>query len=62
MKAKFPVISDNIQAVTTIYNYRNLSISPLDFDIDIARIDILYEKNLYISFTYLLFYQFVIIY
>ncbi len=44
MKARFPVVSDNVQAVTTIYNYQNQSISPLDFNIDIARIDILYES------------------
>ena len=44
MKAKFPVIPDNIQAVTSIYNYKSLSISPLDFNIDVARIDILYES------------------
>ena len=43
MKAKFPLIPDNVQAVTTVYNYRNLSLSPLDTDINIARIDILYE-------------------
>ena len=43
MKAKFPLIPDNVQAVTTVYNYRNLSLSPLDTDIDVARIDILYE-------------------
>ena len=43
MKAKFPLIPDSIQSITTAYNYRNLSISPLDYDIDIARIDILYE-------------------
>lgn len=44
MKAKFPLIPDNVQAVTTVYNYKNLSISPLDTDIDVARIDILYEN------------------
>ncbi len=44
MKAKFPVIPDNIQAVTSIYNYKSLSISPLDFNIDVARIDVLYES------------------
>ena len=44
MKAKFPLIPDNVQAVTTVYNYRNFSLSPLDANIDIARIDILYEN------------------
>ncbi len=44
MKAKFPLIPDNVQAVTTVYNYRDLSISPLNVNIDVARIDILYEN------------------
>ena len=35
---------DNIQTVTTIYNSKITSISPKNFNIDVARIDILDEK------------------
>lgn len=39
----FPILPDNIQTVTTLYNSKITSISPKDFDIDFARIDILDE-------------------
>ena len=39
----FEILPDNIQTVTTIYNSKTLSISPADFNIDFARIDILHE-------------------
>ena len=41
---KFRIVPDNIQTVTTIYNSKTTSISPKDFDINFARIDILDEK------------------
>lgn len=34
---------DNIQTVTTLFNSKITSISPKDFKIDFARIDILHE-------------------
>lgn len=43
LNMKFRIIPDNIQTVTTIYNSKITSISPKDFDIDFARIDILDE-------------------
>ncbi|MCI8411311.1 MAG: U32 family peptidase [Clostridia bacterium] len=43
LNMKFRVIPDNIQTVTTIYNSKITSISPKDFNIDFARIDILDE-------------------
>lgn len=40
----FEILPDNIQTVTTIYNSKITSISPADFNINIARIDILDEN------------------
>ena len=40
---KFRIIPDNIQTVTTIFNSKITSISPKDFSVDYARIDILDE-------------------
>ena len=40
----FEILPDNIQTVTTIYNSKITSISPADFNINIARIDILDES------------------
>ncbi len=40
----FPLIPDNIQTVTTLYNSKITSISPQDFSINYARIDILEEN------------------
>lgn len=39
----FPIMPDNIQTVTTLFNSKITSISPQDFSIDFARIDILEE-------------------
>lgn len=44
LNMKFIVKPDNIQTVTTIYNSKITSISPKDFYIDFARIDILEES------------------
>ena len=44
LNMKFKIIPDNIQTVTTIYNSKITSISPKDFYIDFARIDILDEN------------------
>ena len=44
LNLKFRIVPDNIQTVTTIYNSKTTSISPKDFDINFARIDILDEK------------------
>ena len=41
---KFEIMPDNIQSVTTLYNSKITSISPKDFNIDYARIDILHES------------------
>jgi len=35
---------DNIQTVTTLFNSKTTSISPRDFQVDFARIDILHES------------------
>lgn len=43
LNMKFEIMPDNIQTVTTIFNSKTTSISPKDFDIDYARIDILHE-------------------
>lgn len=43
LNMKFRVLPDNIQTVTTIFNSKTTSISPKDFKIDFARIDILDE-------------------
>ncbi len=40
---KFPIMPDNIQTVTTLFNSKITSISPKDFSVDYARIDILDE-------------------
>lgn len=40
----FDIVPDNIQTVTTIYNCKTLSICHTDFNLDCARIDILYEN------------------
>ena len=37
----FPILPDNIQTVTTLFNSKITSISYQDFDINFARIDIL---------------------
>lgn len=44
LNMKFKIVPDNIQTVTTIYNSKTTSISPNDFNIDSARIDILDES------------------
>ena len=44
LNMKFRVLPDNIQTVTTIYNSKTTSISPKDFKINYARIDILDES------------------
>ena len=41
---KFRILPDNIQSVTTIFNSKTTSISPNDFNVDFARIDILDES------------------
>ena len=41
---KFRILPDNIQSVTTIFNSKTTSISPKDFNVDFARIDILDEN------------------
>ncbi len=44
LNMKFPILPDNIQTVTTVYNSKVTSIVPSDFNIDFARIDVLYES------------------
>ena len=44
LNMKFPIMPDNLQTVTTIFNSKTTSISPKDFSIDYARIDILNES------------------
>ena len=44
LNMKFEILPDNIQTITTIFNSKTLSILPLDFNINIARIDILNEN------------------
>lgn len=46
----FPILPDNIQTVTTLFNSKITSISYQDFDIDFARIDILEEDISKINF------------
>ena len=41
---KFRILPDNIQSVTTIFNSKTTSISPKDFNVDFAWIDILDES------------------
>ncbi|MBR3255918.1 MAG: U32 family peptidase [Clostridia bacterium] len=43
MNMLFPILPDNIQTVTTIYNSKTISILPNELNLNIARIDILYE-------------------
>lgn len=49
LNLKFRIVPDNIQTVTTIYNSKTTSISPKDFDVDFARIDVLDENILEIN-------------
>ena len=44
LNIKFEIMPDNIQTVTTLFNSKITSISPKDFQIDFARIDILHES------------------
>lgn len=44
LQMNFDILPDNLQTVTTIYNSKTLSILPSDFNLDFARIDILYEN------------------
>lgn len=41
---KFPIMCDNIQTVSTVFNSKITSISPQDFSVNFARIDILDEN------------------
>ena len=41
---KFPILSENLQTITTIFNSKIVSISSKDFLVDYARIDILDEN------------------
>lgn len=43
LNMNFPILPDNIQTVTTLFNSKITSISPQDFAINFARIDILDE-------------------
>ena len=43
LNMKFEIMPDNIQTVTTLFNSKITSISPKDFQVDFARIDILHE-------------------
>ena len=51
MNMNFRVLFDNIQTVSTVYNSKTTSISPNDFEIDCARIDILDETIDEINFV-----------
>ena len=44
LNMSFPIIPDNLQTVTTIYNSKITSIPIKDFSVNSARIDILYEN------------------
>ena len=44
LNMKFEIMPDNIQTVTTLFNSKTTSISPNEFQIDFARIDILHEN------------------
>ena len=44
LNMKFEIMPDNIQTVTTLFNSKTTSISPNEFHIDFARIDILHEN------------------
>lgn len=43
LNINFPIMPDNIQTVTTLFNSKITSISPQDFSINFARVDILDE-------------------
>lgn len=43
LNMKFPIMPDNIQTVTTLFNSKISSISPSSFNVDSVRIDILEE-------------------
>ena len=43
MNVKFPIMPDNVQTVTTLFNSKITSISSKEFSINYARIDILDE-------------------
>lgn len=43
LNMNFPIMPDNIQTVTTLFNSKITSVSPQDFSINFARIDILDE-------------------
>ena len=43
LNMKFPIMPDNIQTVTTLFNSKISSISPYSFNVDSVRIDILEE-------------------
>lgn len=45
LNMKFPIMPDNIQTVTTLFNSKITSISPNSFNVDSVRIDILDESN-----------------
>ena len=42
LNVEFEIMPDNIQTVTTLFNSKTTSISPRDFQVDFARIDILH--------------------
>ena len=44
LNAKFRVIPDNIDTVTTVYNCKNSFISHKNLDVDFVRIDVLDES------------------
>ena len=44
LNMKFKIMPDNVQTVTTIFNSKTTYISPKDFKIDCARIDIIDES------------------
>lgn len=45
LNMEFPIMPDNIQTVTTLFNSKITSISPNSFNVDSVRIDILDESN-----------------
>ena len=50
LNMKFPIMPDNIQTVSTLFNSKITSISPQDFAINFARIDILDENIAQINY------------
>ena len=50
LNMKFRILPDNIQTVTTVFNSKTTSISPNDFNIGFARIDILDETVVKINY------------